>query len=93
MPSAGATVVLVPQTPRRPDLFKTAMSDAGGNFAFRGVAPGDYKVFAWEQVPNNAWMNQDFMRKYDALGQILAVRAGNSVDSLLVDLIEKGPRR
>jgi hypothetical protein len=75
-PVALERVVLVPDQPRRQNhaLFKTALTDTSGRFVFRGVAPGNYKVFGWAPSPQpNAHLNPSFMSGYDALGQPVQV--------------------
>src|SRR5262249_46039772 len=46
----NATAVLVPPPDRRDNrgLFRTVTSDSSGRFTIRNVAPGEYKLFAWE---------------------------------------------
>jgi hypothetical protein len=34
----------------------------------RGIAPGSYAAFAWESIPDTAWLNKDFLSKYLDLG-------------------------
>ena len=52
-PYSGAVVALVPDSHRFENraLFATAASDASGRFVFRGIAPGEYWLFAWETTP------------------------------------------
>jgi hypothetical protein len=73
-----AHVVLVPAPSRRQNasLYKTATSNANGKFTMIGVAPGDYKLFAWEDVPNGAWQNAEFMTNYEVLGTAVKVAPG-----------------
>jgi protocatechuate 3,4-dioxygenase beta subunit len=74
-PLAGAVIAMVPE-PRRFEnrvLFATATSDASGRFAFRSVAPGDYRLFAWESTPPNAYQNANFIRSYDDKGKAVSV--------------------
>jgi len=33
----------------------------------RTIAPGDYKIFAWEDLEPGAYNDPDFVRKYEAL--------------------------
>jgi hypothetical protein len=63
-PFAGARVVLVPDESRwkRQDLFKVASSDQYGQFSVRGIAPGKYKLFAWETVDEGAYYDPEFLR-------------------------------
>jgi hypothetical protein len=63
-PMPGATVVLVPQEKERKDqqnYYKQVSSDQNGAFTFKDVTPGEYKVFAWEDVEAGAYMDPDYM--------------------------------
>jgi hypothetical protein len=54
-PLSSATVVLVPEAGlRRIDLYRTATTDASGRYVLRGVAPGEYKAFAFENA-SDSW--------------------------------------
>jgi hypothetical protein len=56
-------VVLIPDGNRdRIDLYKTATTDQVGHFTLRGVAPGDFKLFAWESLEPNAYFDPDVVR-------------------------------
>jgi hypothetical protein len=46
--------------------------DADGRFTMNGVAPGDYKVFAWESARRRL-PNADFIRKYENRGVAITV--------------------
>jgi hypothetical protein len=82
---AGATVVLVPETKRRSNraLYVSAISDASGLFTLRGVAPGDYKVFAWESIPAYAHVNAAFMAKHEDRGKLVHVGQQGTVSAEL----------
>ena len=68
-PIAGARVVLVPDRQRhRTDLFKTTMSDSSGRFVFRGIPPGDYRVFGWETLDSYAYFDPDLLRRVEPQG-------------------------
>jgi hypothetical protein len=79
-PQAGATVVLVPDTflRQRSTLYKTVTTDSEGRFHFETIAPGDYKVFAWEDVDRGAWEDPNFLRQIEARGRPLALRDGGT---------------
>jgi hypothetical protein len=64
-PVAASRVTLIPDQPRRGNLllYKSAVGTPMGTFALSGVAPGAYKLFAWEQIPTGAEQNSDFMRE------------------------------
>jgi hypothetical protein len=66
-PVTRATLVLVPDDPRRRNLalYRTAVSLPDGSFNLAGVAPGAYKLFAWQKVTAGAWENAAFLRRYE----------------------------
>jgi hypothetical protein len=71
MPEAAVTVVLAPDTAqqKRIDLYRSATSDASGKVHWDGVAPGDYKIFAFEDIENGAWTDPEFMKAYESRGK------------------------
>jgi hypothetical protein len=87
-PVAGR-VVLVPQSPRRSNslLYKRVVAPATGQFAFSAIAPGDYKVFAWENLLNGAEENEEFLQKYETQGKLVTVTAGATISDFQIDLI------
>jgi hypothetical protein len=62
-PFSGATVVLVPGSDRRKEerLYKSTTTDQNGQFSVRGIAPGDYKLFAWEGIEEGAHQDPEFL--------------------------------
>jgi len=82
-PFAGAITVLIPSVRNRVDLYKTATSDQSGQVVFTGVAPGDYKVIAWEDVPQGAYLNADYVQPYEDRGQSVHVERTSSVSAQL----------
>jgi len=83
--AAGAVVALVPEAKRFENrtLFASTTSDVSGRFVFRGVAPGDYRLFAWESTPPNAYQNAGFIRKYEPRAQLVHIGQGGSVTAQL----------
>jgi hypothetical protein len=55
--------------PVRIDLYKTLTADARGHFTMSNIAPGDYKLFAWEALEPNSYFDPELMRKVDAPGK------------------------
>jgi hypothetical protein len=77
-PLAGAYVALAPLMARRQNraLYHTATSDANGKFTIHNIAPGGYQLFAWQQsIPPGAYLNSDFLRKYEDRGRFINVIA------------------
>jgi len=68
-PAVGVEVVLVPaRRPARVDRYKTAVTDQSGAFTMSGIAPGDYKVFAWEAIESFAYFDESLLRLSDRQG-------------------------
>jgi hypothetical protein len=67
---ANAMVVLVPPTEFRgdPGTSKFTRTDNDGHFMIMGIRPGIYTVYAFPRIDNNAWLNEEFMNTYRALG-------------------------
>jgi hypothetical protein len=68
-PAAGATVVLAPKEKDR--RYPQLGSDQFGRFKFTGVVPGEYTVYAWDDVEFTAWMDAEFLK--DAKGEAVTV--------------------
>jgi protocatechuate 3,4-dioxygenase beta subunit len=87
MPVADAVVVLVPPVQRRqnPYLYIAAKSDSTGRFELHGIAPGEYKLFAWKSVPTNSYRNAEFLSLYDLRGKPVSVKeSANSSQQLSI---------
>ena len=80
---ARADVVLVPNFSLRANpLFygRTGIDDMG-RFSFEGIAPGEYKVFAFEQLQDSAEQNALFIARYETLGQPVTVRSESTTET------------
>ena len=83
-PAVAAQVVLVPSDRRmRIDLFRSAITDQVGRYAFKGVAPGDYKLFAWEDIEPFIYFDPDFLEKHEPAGTPIHVEQNQSVSANL----------
>jgi protocatechuate 3,4-dioxygenase beta subunit len=75
LPITGVWVVLVPDQARRDQshLYHKVATDQFGHYLLRGIAPGDYKLFCWDEVEDGAWEDPDFLRAYEDRGQKISV--------------------
>ena len=48
-----------------------------GRFQLQGLPPGEYKVFAWDDIDKNALVDLDFMRQFESLGTTVRVNEGD----------------
>ena len=75
----GAHVTLIPSDRRsRLDLYRTDVSREDGSFSIRGIAPGDYRVFAWMNPETNAYLNVEYMRFYEEFGTPVRIAPGEN---------------
>lgn len=73
--NARVTAVPVNASSRR-DLYKSANSSTDGSFTISTLPPGSYKLYAWEEVEANAWMDADFRRPFETLGSNATIKDG-----------------
>ena len=67
-------VVLIPdRIANRLDLYKTATTDVNGRFTIQGVAPGDYKAFAWQGIERFQYFDSEFMKQFADRGSAVRV--------------------
>ncbi len=78
LPAAGVWVVLVPDEARRSQasIYKSATTDQYGRFVLRGMAPGEYKLFSWDEVERGAWQDADFLQPFEDKGQKVRLELG-----------------
>ncbi|MDQ6700720.1 MAG: carboxypeptidase regulatory-like domain-containing protein [Acidobacteriota bacterium] len=93
--AAGATVVLIPEPSRREQRYryKTATADQAGKFKLAGIAPGDYKVFAWEDIESGAYLDSEFIKAVEERGQAFSIKenAHESAQLKLITAEDNGP--
>jgi hypothetical protein len=87
--ATNASLVLAPEGRRREQrsFFKMANTDAQGHFTIKGIAPGDYKLFAWTQIDDPDYQDPEFLKPYENQGEAVTVRE-SSRESVQLKLIE-----
>jgi beta-lactamase regulating signal transducer with metallopeptidase domain/protocatechuate 3,4-dioxygenase beta subunit len=78
-PAVNAMVVLVPE-PRlrqRLDLFRARATNINGEVELTNLVPGDYNLFAWEEIITGAWLDADFMRPHENRGKTIRITERN----------------
>ncbi|MBX9603804.1 MAG: carboxypeptidase-like regulatory domain-containing protein [Bryobacteraceae bacterium] len=74
-PAAGAVVAMVPksESPYR-DLKRSAVADQNGGFRLVGLVPGEYRLFAWEDIEAGAWLDPEFRKNHEAASKSLVLK-------------------
>lgn len=77
-PVSNAVIVAAPEARLRgrEDRYCKTASDQSGRFTLRGIAPGEYTLFAWESLDGEAYLNPDFLKSYEGQGSALRVGEG-----------------
>jgi hypothetical protein len=79
-PVSAIPVVLIPDQDRgRSELFRFGNTDAMGKFTLRGIPPGNYKIFAWENLEANAYYDPEILRTYEQQGKVVRVEQGSKL--------------
>jgi hypothetical protein len=93
-PATEASVVAVPDEPRRTQgrFYKEDRTDQYGRFTIKGLPPGRYKLFAWEDVEEGAYQDPEFIKKFEALGEAVVIRE-NSHESAQLKLIPAAEKK
>jgi hypothetical protein len=57
----------------------TEHSTAGlqGKFQFTNIAPGDYQLYAWQEVESGAWLDSDFLAPFEEKATSVTVTEGS----------------
>src|SRR5439155_2068567 len=88
-PDRSVQIVLIPAEQRdRSDLYRTASTDDSGRFALTDVAPGDYKLFAWEALDPYAYFDPKILEPFEQQGKPVHV-AESTTANVEVEIIPK----
>jgi Carboxypeptidase regulatory-like domain len=77
-----ATVVLAPAAPEQrglQSLYRVTNASERGVFTLKGVRPGTYKLFAFQEIAPYEWFDPELLRAVDAVGEAFAVGEGDTV--------------
>jgi hypothetical protein len=87
-PFPGATVVLVPDSERRsqPSYYRQTLSNRQGRFALQNIIPGDYEVFAWQEIERGSYLDPDFLSQFEDRGKAVSLKEGSTLN-LQLDVI------
>ena len=86
--AAGVWVALVPELAHRTQdrLYKTLTTDQYGRFDLRGIPPGEYKLFSWEEVESGAWEDPEFLKPFEQEGEKIVLQEGDHKTLSLVTI-------
>lgn len=82
-----AMVLIVPEG--APQAIKTAYVSSNGQFSMSGLAPGDYKIFAFDHLDGLEYTNPDVLREYASKAAEISLQPNENA-TLKVDLVRIG---
>jgi hypothetical protein len=90
-PLANNQVWLIPDRHRDwRELIKGRTTDQAGKFTIQGIPPGDYKIFAWEDIEPFAFTDLEVLRQYEAQAKPVTI-AEQSKETVEVKIIPAAP--
>jgi hypothetical protein len=84
---ARATVVLAPASPELKgfhQFYRVTNATEHGTFTIKGVRPGSYMLFAFQEIEPFAWFDPDLLQTVESMGEPVVV---NKSENVLRDLI------
>jgi hypothetical protein len=70
-------------------LFKSVHADKEGHFRMFGIAPGEYKLFAWDKLEGYEYFDQKFLERFEEKGIAVSV-GGSSRLTLELKVLSRG---
>ncbi len=83
----SATVLVVPE--RTPQAVKTVYVSGNGGFYVNDLAPGDYKVLAFDHLDGLEYTNPEVLREYSSKAAEISLQS-NEKTTIKVDLVKIG---
>lgn len=95
LPAVGVWVVLVPDEAHRHSgrLYKAGVTDQYGHFELRGIPPGDYKLFSWEEAESGSWEDPEFLSPFEEKGEKITLEQGDNKTQNLTAIRTKSPEQ
>jgi hypothetical protein len=86
-----ATVVLVPAAPELRafhQFYRVTNASEHGTFSLKGVRPGSYMLFAFQEIEPFAWFNPELLHAVESMGVPMVV---NKSDNVTRDVVAISP--
>lgn len=92
-PAGGIFITLLPEPLKehRFDRLRSVPSNQDGQFSLTNLAPGEYKLYAWESTEPPAFMDPAVTKPYETLAKRITIKPGSNEQVTLnaITLTEK----
>jgi protocatechuate 3,4-dioxygenase beta subunit len=87
-PAPGSMVTLLrdPIIAERYDLNRITTTDQNGRFSLKGIPPGEYKVYAWEDIEPGAHTDPEFLKPHEGKATKLSLKNKSQEQVSLVQI-------
>jgi protocatechuate 3,4-dioxygenase beta subunit len=87
-PAAGANVVLIPEGARRENdrWYQMTSTDQYGNYTLKNVTPGDFRIFAFDNVEYGAYQDPEWLKPFESKGEKISIKE-NAKESVQLKLV------
>lgn len=86
-PVTNGTIVLVPDNRQLQSRYENASPDQNGQFTIKDIAPGSYKLFAFDNVEHGIWLDADWLKPYESKGESIEVKESEKASKNLVIIV------
>lgn len=82
----GATVTVVPDpdAPNRRWLYRQGSTDQNGQVSIEGLAPGTYRLYAWDDIETGAGFDPEYLKSYAGKSVKITLKEDDSQSVSLV---------
>ncbi|MBI2688040.1 MAG: carboxypeptidase regulatory-like domain-containing protein [Acidobacteria bacterium] len=87
-PAPGSMVTLIPDPMLKhlSDRVRLVMADQNGQFTLKSITPGEYKLYAWEDVEPGSYSDPEFLKPHDGAAKKMTVKADGSEQVTVVQV-------
>jgi len=71
-PAPGARILLA-EAERSPRRSQTTIADSKGAFRFAGIAPGDYRLYAFQSADLDAIQDPAYLKRFEDRGKLISI--------------------
>lgn len=91
-PVGSAWVALIPEGSRRErsEAYILSTTDQNGRYTLKGIVPGEYRVYAFDQIEPGACQDREFMKPWEGRGEKVTLQEKGH-ETLKLKLINTNP--